>query len=284
MVTTNAVNEPTGASNTVLQGQGVGTASAFSTATYPATTTVSQILYSSATNTVAGLATANNGTLITGTTGIPSVLANGTTGQVLTATTGSPPSWTTAAGNVAGPGSSTDRAIATWNGTGGTALFNNSTVKISSAGIMTKTAQPCFNAYNLNNVSNVTGDGTLYTVNFDTELVDQGNNFASSTFTAPVTGNYLFSGNVQIFGLGATDTSVAIQVVTTANTLTQGYQNSAVTRDLGTGNNILGIPFSAVLPMTATDTATITVVVSGGTKTVSLLGGKGTYFSGCLLC
>lgn len=65
----------------------------WSTATYPSTTTVSQILYSSATNTVSGLATANNGVLITSATGVPSLLAAGTTGQVLTATTGSPPSW-----------------------------------------------------------------------------------------------------------------------------------------------------------------------------------------------
>lgn len=80
MVTNNAVNEPTGASGTVLQGQGVGTASSFSTATfpstatstgtvlradgtnwsattatYPTTTTSQQILYSSAANTVGGL-------------------------------------------------------------------------------------------------------------------------------------------------------------------------------------------------------------------------------------
>lgn len=163
MATNNSINEPTATLGTILQGQGVGTASTFSTATYPATTTANQLLYSSATNTVGGLtsansgtlvtsnagvpsilagpgttgqvlqsnaaaapsfstasypsttsinqilyssaantvtglATANNGTLITGTTGIPSVLANGTTGQVLTATTGSPPSWGTSPG------------------------------------------------------------------------------------------------------------------------------------------------------------------------------------------
>lgn len=44
MVTNNAINIATGASGTVLQGQGVGTASAFSTATYPATATTSQQL------------------------------------------------------------------------------------------------------------------------------------------------------------------------------------------------------------------------------------------------
>jgi len=73
MVTNNAANNPTGASGTILQGQGVGTASAFSTATYPATTTVNQILYSSATNTVAGITAANNGVLITSAGGVPSI-------------------------------------------------------------------------------------------------------------------------------------------------------------------------------------------------------------------
>lgn len=73
MVTNNDINIATGVSNTVLQGQGVGTAAAFSTATYPATTTINQILYSSATNTVSGLATANSGVLSTSSGGIPSI-------------------------------------------------------------------------------------------------------------------------------------------------------------------------------------------------------------------
>lgn len=60
MVTNNSDNIPTGASNTVLQGQGVGTAPAFSTATYPATTTSQQILYSTAANVVGQLTTANS--------------------------------------------------------------------------------------------------------------------------------------------------------------------------------------------------------------------------------
>ena len=93
MSTNNSSNIPTGVSGTILQGQGAGVALELSTATYPATTTVSQMLYSSATNTVAGLATANNGVLIASNTGVPSMLAAGTTGQGLNATTGAPPSW-----------------------------------------------------------------------------------------------------------------------------------------------------------------------------------------------
>lgn len=86
---------PTATSGQVLQSQGSSSDPAFSTATYPSTTTVNQLLYSSSANVVGGLATGNNGVLITSASGVPSILADGTTGQVLTATTGSPPSWST---------------------------------------------------------------------------------------------------------------------------------------------------------------------------------------------
>lgn len=45
----------------------------WSTATYPTTTTINQILYSSSANTVAGITTANNGALITSAGGVPSI-------------------------------------------------------------------------------------------------------------------------------------------------------------------------------------------------------------------
>ena len=99
MVTKSSSNTPTGISGTILQGQGAGVDLALSTATYPDTTTVSQILHSSSTNVVSGITTANNGVLITSTSGVPSILAAGSTGQVLTATTSSAPSWQTPASN-----------------------------------------------------------------------------------------------------------------------------------------------------------------------------------------
>jgi len=45
----------------------------YTTATYPATTTINQLLYSSAANIISGLTTGNNGLLVTGATGIPSI-------------------------------------------------------------------------------------------------------------------------------------------------------------------------------------------------------------------
>jgi len=62
----------------------------WTTATYPSTTTTNQILYSSATNTVAGITTANNGILITNGSGVPSWLAAGTNNYVLTMSSGVP--------------------------------------------------------------------------------------------------------------------------------------------------------------------------------------------------
>lgn len=98
MTTNNAANEKTAASGKVLQGQGVGTASDFSTATYPAVATgtgtilradgtnwvaststypdtnaINTILYASSANVMAALATANNGVLKTSGTGVPSI-------------------------------------------------------------------------------------------------------------------------------------------------------------------------------------------------------------------
>lgn len=67
-----AILAGTSTANQVLL-SGSSAAPIWSTATYPATTTANQILYSSATNTIAGLATANNGVLITSGAGAPSI-------------------------------------------------------------------------------------------------------------------------------------------------------------------------------------------------------------------
>ena len=73
---------PSSSTGQVLQNNAAADPS-YSTATYPSTTTVNQILYSSATNTVTGLATANNGVLTTGTTGIPVITALSANGQLI---------------------------------------------------------------------------------------------------------------------------------------------------------------------------------------------------------
>jgi hypothetical protein len=61
-----------GSTGQLLMGN-TGADPSFTTATYPATTTVNRILYSSATNTVSEITTGNNGIVITSSGGVPSV-------------------------------------------------------------------------------------------------------------------------------------------------------------------------------------------------------------------
>jgi len=108
---------PVSATGAALVSNGVGSDPGFTSATYPLTSTANEILYSSATNTITGLASGNNGVLITSATGVPSVLAAGTTGQVLTATTGSPPSWAAGGGTVTSVSGTTNRISSTGGAT-----------------------------------------------------------------------------------------------------------------------------------------------------------------------
>ncbi len=61
------------------------------TATYPNTTTINQLLYSTSANAIGGLATANKGVLTTGATGVPVITALSTDGQVIIGSTSGVP-------------------------------------------------------------------------------------------------------------------------------------------------------------------------------------------------
>ena len=113
---------PVASTGCVLMSNGVGGDPGFSTATYPITTTVSQILYSSSANVVTGLATANRAVLTTGTTGIPVLTALATDGQLIIGSTAGAPaaaSLTAGSGISITPGSNTISIAATGASGGG---------------------------------------------------------------------------------------------------------------------------------------------------------------------
>lgn len=74
---------PSSTTGQVLQSQGSSADPAFSTATYPSTTTANQILYSSSSNVVGQITAANNSTLITNASGVPSLASMATNGGLL---------------------------------------------------------------------------------------------------------------------------------------------------------------------------------------------------------
>lgn len=90
---------PSGSTGQILQNN-AGADPSYSTATYPSTTTINQILYSSAADTVAGLATANRAVLTTGATGIPVLTPLAADGQlIIGSTAGVPAAATLTAGS-----------------------------------------------------------------------------------------------------------------------------------------------------------------------------------------
>lgn len=95
---TMAILAGTATANQVLL-SGSSTTPAWSTATYPATTTVSQLLYSSSSNVIAGLGTANSAVLCTTSAGVPVFSGTMTNGQVIIGvTSGTPAAGTITAG------------------------------------------------------------------------------------------------------------------------------------------------------------------------------------------
>jgi len=111
---------------------GSSSAPSWSTATYPDTTTINQVLYSSANNVIGGITASNNGVLISGTTGIPSWLAAGSTGQVLIATTSNPPSWGTLSSLAVTSISGTGNQIAASASTGAVTLSLTNGISIGT--------------------------------------------------------------------------------------------------------------------------------------------------------
>jgi hypothetical protein len=319
MATNNAANNATAASGKVLQGQGVGTASAFSTATYPATaTSTGTMLRADGTNWSPTTATYPGTATSTGTV----LRADGTN---WTPTTATYPNTATSTGTVLrADGTNWSPSTATYPGTttANQVLYSSATntvgeittaangVLVTSAGSVPSisstlptavqgnitstgnlgnqlnTTRSCVLAYVSSNINNVTGDATVYTIIFDSTKFDQNSNFNTSTgvFTAPVTGRYLVTTFVTLGSLSALHTGLTFVLVTTTTNygLVQSL-NPGVIRD--TGNN-LTVTSSIVVPLSATNTAQLNMGVSGSTKTVGILGNASPFstFSITLLC
>lgn len=161
----------------------------------------------------------------------------------------------------------------------------NTTTQVASffrPGITLSAHQPAFLANNASDQLNVTGNGTVYTCAFGTEIFDQGSNFASNTFTAPYTGRYLLTANISTFNNTNAVTSSIVSIVTSNRTYGFAAYNEAPAIPFGVGNAILGRTVSILADMDAADTATITWTASGTTQTIDY--GAGSYFSGYLVC
>jgi hypothetical protein len=145
--------------------------------------------------------------------------------------------------------------------------------------------QPAFLAELAAARNDVTGDGTVYKVDWGTEIFDQNADWDNvSTFTAPVTGRYQFNLGILLNDVGAAHTVFNMLIVTHNR---QYIMNASNPYAISVGGQ-QSQSFSVLTDMDAADTAYVNIVVSGSTKTVDIVTGGATdprcYFSGFLAC
>jgi len=162
--------------------------------------------------------------------------------------------------------------------TGGDAdsAADNSSISmlIDSTGAVTKPLQPAFQAVPASNQNNLSSGVQVV---FGTERFDVNGDFASNTFTAPVTGKYQLSLNIRIDGVDQV-VYTAIQIETSNKT----YQSIIDTGALDEDADYFMWNLSVIADMDANDTADVHFYQNGGAAQASL--NTESSFSGALIC
>jgi hypothetical protein len=132
-------------------------------------------------------------------------------------------------------------------------------MRIDSSGRVTMPYQPAFNVNPLSDQNNI-AINTPVTVIFNTEVFDVGSNFASNTFTAPVTGKYQLNLALRLHNIDTAADFYQIKFLTS----NRSYLSTADYGVLSSNPNYWTEAFSVLADMDANDTVSITVSQSGG--------------------
>ena len=145
---------------------------------------------------------------------------------------------------------------------------------LDTNGIIREPLQPCFLAFKSANTASATGDGTMVTIVYNTEVFDTNADYDNSTgvFTAPVTGKYSFQGTCK---LGLVSSSVNRIYGTFNASNGNGQVISEMPGDGGesfSGAGVHSISFAFIIDMDASDTCYMTIAASGTSKSYSIYG------------
>ena len=161
--------------------------------------------------------------------------------------------------------------------------INTSTGQLGATAVSPSGLSDIFLARQSATATNVTGDGTVYSLGQATVLsviTDTGSNLyigngagAAATFTAPATGNYFLQFQALVVGGSATKSfQPYIAIVTTSSTYGSNFDNTSSFNDAsGTSSGNPSVTISVVAPMSMGDTARFAVMTNvGGTKVCSV--------------
>lgn len=154
-----------------------------------------------------------------------------------------------------------------------------SNVTISADGEVTKAAQPAFQVTKSSSQDNIAvGGASEATIVFDSERFDVGNNFASNTFTAPVTGKYSLVLLLRLTNLDSAASFYYMGIVTSNEAYYNIWTSSSFSADLAYQT----MHIVAVADMDANDTAFTNIYQSGGSSQTDIPASE-SFFSGYLL-
>ena len=157
-------------------------------------------------------------------------------------------------------------------------ITNNAVASsITASGEVTMPLQPAFQV-NPASVQENIAVGSDVTVVLGTEVFDVGANFASNTFTAPVTGKYQLNVSLFVNSLDTASDYYVIGIITSNRTY-----NFVIDPGAFSGDPIYwNIPAVVLADMDASDTALVIVNQASGTAQTDIA--VGTVFSGYLAC
>ena len=152
-------------------------------------------------------------------------------------------------------------------------------MRINEDGAITAPSQPAFLAKPVLDQSDIAAGGV--DIAFATEVFDQGGDFATPSFTAPVDGLYQFNAAIRLNSVDAGATYYQLQLVTTASGGI--YYGEIFSPDvLASDPGYWHVGFSILAQLDANDTAKLVLNQSGGSAQTDI--STQSYFSGFLAC